>query len=154
MPAKAPLTPVLKQARRGANALTELEEALVRGRFARCGPGATAVAASFYARLFELESGLPPPAGDAAAQCRKLVAMLGKALADVHRLNVLFPPASRSSHYDARDQHLASVGADALWRLSGTFGDALTPAMLDAWTGAYRELAGAMREGADGAAAL
>jgi hemoglobin-like flavoprotein len=138
----------------GDVALTELQEFLIRGGFEKSAPGATAIAANFYARLFERNPAMRLRlVGALAAQAGQLVAMLEIALADVYRLNVLFPPTVRSSHYDARDQHMASVGADALWRLREAFGDALAPAMLEAWTGAYRELASAMREGADGVAA-
>ena len=131
-------------------ALTELQEFLLRGSFEKSAPSATAIAANFYARLFECD---PAMRTRFAGQGRQLIAILEIALADVYRLNALFPPDVRSPHYDARDQHLASVGADALWRLNETFGDALAPAMCAAWTGAYRELAGAMRECANGAAA-
>jgi hemoglobin-like flavoprotein len=135
-------------------ALSELQEFLIRGGFEKSAPSATAIAATFYVRLFECDPVMRLRlVGALAAQARQLVAMLEIALADVCRLNALFPPAVRSPHYDARDQHLASVGADALWRLREAFGDALAPAMLDAWTGAYRELGSAKREGADGAAA-
>jgi hemoglobin-like flavoprotein len=140
--------------RQGMNALTELQEFLIRGGFEKSAPSATAIAANFYARLFECDPAMRLLlAGDAARQADKLVATLEIALADVHRLNALFPPAVCSAHYDARDQHVASVGADALWRLSQAFGDALAPAMLEAWTGAYQELASAIREGANGVAA-
>ena len=134
--------------------MTELHEFLIRNGFGKSAPSATAMAANFYARLFERDPTMRLLlAGDAAAQAGKLVAMLEIALADVHRLNVLFPPAVRSPHYDARDQHLAEVGADTLWRIGEAFGDALAPAMLEAWTGAYCELARAMREGAASVAA-
>ena len=134
--------------------MTELQEILIRRRFEKSAPRVTAIAANFYARLFECDPAMRLLlAGDAARQADRLIAMLEMALADVHRLNALFPPAVRLPHYDARDQHMASVGADGLWRLNEAFGDALAPAMLEAWTGAYRELASAMREGANGVAA-
>src|SRR5260370_17377099 len=69
------------------------QQALVRESFKKVVPISVTAASLFYGRLFELNPKLRPLfKGDLAEQGRKLMAMLGMVVADVHRLRSLLPP--------------------------------------------------------------
>lgn len=133
--------------------MTEEQQALIRGSFAKVAPNAEAVAATFYARLFQLDPGLRPLfKGDMAAQGRKLMTMIGGAVASVDNLAAVVPAVEqlgvRHLQYGVKDADYDTVGAALLWTLRQGLGDEFTPQMHDAWAECYGILAGVMKQAA------
>jgi hemoglobin-like flavoprotein len=133
--------------------MTEEQQALVRDSFASVAPDAEAVAAAFYARLFELDPGLRPLfKADMAAQVRKLMAMIGTAVANLGNLGEIIPAVQRlgerHQRYGVKDADYDTVGSALLWTLQQGLGEAFTPATREAWTTAYVTLAGVMKQAA------
>jgi hemoglobin-like flavoprotein len=133
--------------------VTEEQQALVRSSFASIAPSAEAVAAQFYARLFELDPSLRPLfKGDMAAQGQKLMAMIGVAVANLHRLDAVIPAiaqlGARHRGYGVTEAHYATVGAALIWTLQQGLGDAFDDTMRAAWTQCYVTVAGVMKAGA------
>jgi nitric oxide dioxygenase len=138
--------------------MTEEQQELVRSSFAQIAPSAEAVAAMFYARLFELDPKLRTLfKGDMTAQGRKLMAMIGTAVANLHQLDTVVPAVQalgvRHAGYGVTDADYDTVAAALLWTLQQGLADAYTPAMQEAWTQCYVTLAGVMKQAAGGAAA-
>ena len=72
--------------------MTEDQQDLVRSSFASIAPNAAAVAATIYARLFELDPALRPLfRGEIAAQGHKLMAMITTAVDNLHNLDTVIP---------------------------------------------------------------
>ena len=72
--------------------MTPEAQRLVRESFAKVAPIAPAAAAMFYDRLFELDPALRPLfKGDMAEQGRKLMSMIGVAVANLGKLDVILP---------------------------------------------------------------
>jgi nitric oxide dioxygenase len=115
---------------------------LVQESFARVVPIAATAADLFYDRLFEIAPHLRPmfPA-DLAEQKKKLMAMLGTAVASLNRLDTLVPVlralGQRHARYGVKAEHYASVGSALLWTLEKGLGAAFTPDVKDAWATAY-----------------
>jgi hemoglobin-like flavoprotein len=133
--------------------MTEEQQTLIRSSFASIAPRADAVAAMFYARLFELDPSLRPLfTGDMAAQGRKLLAMIGTAVANLHRLDAVVPAVAqlgeRHLGYGVKDSDYDTVAAALLWTLQQGLGDAFTDATRLAWTECYLTLAGVMKAAA------
>ncbi len=133
--------------------MTEGQQNLVRSSFAPIAPNAPAVAATFYARLFELDPALRPLfKGDMGAQGRKLMAMIKTAVDNLHNLGTVIPAIEqlgrRHVGYGVTNQHYDTVGSALLWTLEQGLGDAFTPATRAAWTECYLTLAGIMQQAA------
>jgi hemoglobin-like flavoprotein len=133
--------------------MTEDQQDLVRNSFAAIAPNAAVVAATFYARLFELDPALRPLfKGDMAAQGRKLMAMIATAVSNLHNLGTVIPAVEqlgvRHVGYGVTDQHYDTVASALLWTLEQGLGDAFTPATRAAWTECYITLAGVMQQAA------
>jgi hemoglobin-like flavoprotein len=131
--------------------MTDEQQALIRGSFAQVAPNAEAVAAMFYARLFELDPKLRILfKGDMAAQGRKLMAMIGTAVANLHQLDTVVPTVAqlgaRHVGYGVTDADYDTVAAALLWTLEQGLGEAYTPEMQAAWTACYVTLAGVMKQ--------
>ncbi len=136
--------------------MTEEQQALIRDSFAKVAPNAATVAATFYARLFELDPGLRPLfKGDMGAQGRKLMAMIGTAVANLHQLDTVVPAiqqlGERHVGYGVKDADYATVGSALLWTLQQGLGADFTPATREAWTECYTTLAGVMQQAAHAA---
>lgn len=72
--------------------MTPEQIALVRDSFAKVAPIAPAAASVFYDRLFVLDPALRPLfKGDMVEQGRKLMAMIGTAVANLDRLGDITP---------------------------------------------------------------
>jgi hemoglobin-like flavoprotein len=72
--------------------MTPESQRLVRESFAKVAPIAPAAAAIFYDRLFALDPALRPLfKGDMAEQGRKLMSMIGTAVADLGQLDAIVP---------------------------------------------------------------
>lgn len=137
--------------------MTSTEISLVKESFRKVLPIADQAAALFYTRLFELDPSLRALFhGDMAEQGRKLMHMLGMAVAGLDRLEQLVPAVRalglRHAGYRVRDEHYETVGEALLWTLGRGLGAAFTPEMQAAWAKTYWTLAETMKAGArDGA---
>lgn len=133
--------------------MTPEQQTLVRDSFAKVAPIAPAAAAMFYDRLFMLDPSLRPLfKGDMTEQGRKLIDMIGTAVANLHRLDEITPAVrqlgQRHGGYGVKPSHYATVATALLWTLEQGLGAAFTPATRDAWVTCYTTLAGEMQTAA------
>jgi hemoglobin-like flavoprotein len=133
--------------------MTPESQRLVRDSFAKVAPIAPAAASMFYARLFVLDPSLRPLfKGDMAEQGRKLMTMIGTAIANLHRLDSIVPAVRdlgrRHGGYGVQPAHYNTVVTALLWTLEQGLGDEFTPATRDAWVECYTVLARTMQEAA------
>ena len=128
---------------------------LVQTSFAQVAPIAPTAADLFYGRLFEIAPEVRAMfPDDLSGQKKKLMAMLGTAVAGLSRLDTLLPAVralgQRHAGYGVSAEQYAPVGAALLWTLEKGLGDEFTAETRDAWAATYRVLAGAMIEAANG----
>src|SRR6266700_3741787 len=102
--------------------MTPEQISLVRESFAKVSPIAPAAAAMFYERLFALDPSLRTLfKGDINEQGRKLMAMIGTAVANLDRLEAIVPAVRdlgrRHAGYRVEDTHYDTVAAALLWTL-------------------------------------
>jgi hemoglobin-like flavoprotein len=122
---------------------------LVQKSFQKIVPIAGTAADLFYDRLFEIapETRSLFPA-DLAGQKKKLMAMLGTAVTNLHQLDTIFPAVKalgeRHQGYGVTAEQYAPVGAALLWTLEQGLGADFTSETKAAWTEAYTALAGIM----------
>ncbi len=133
--------------------MTPENQAYVRASFAKVAEIAPQAAAIFYGRLFDLDPALKPLfKGDMNEQGRKLMAMIGTAVANLDRLDTIVPAvqALGRAHvtYGVKPAHYDTVGAALLWTLGQGLGDAFTLPVEAAWTEAYTVLATVMKDAA------
>ncbi|MBI3199301.1 MAG: hemin receptor [Rhodospirillales bacterium] len=127
---------------------------LVQTSFAQVAPIAATAADLFYGRLFEIAPQVRAMfPDDLSGQKKKLMAMLGTAVAGLSHLDTLLPAVralgQRHAGYGVTAEHYAPVGAALLWTLEKGLGEAFTDDVENAWTTAYTILAGAMIEAAN-----
>ena len=122
---------------------------LVQASFKKVVPIAGTAADLFYDRLFEIAPevrALFPD--DMTEQKKKLMAMLGTAVASLHKLDTILPAVQalgqRHKGYGVTADQYAPVGAALLWTLEKGLGPDFTPETKAAWTEAYTALAGVM----------
>jgi hemoglobin-like flavoprotein len=130
--------------------MTPEQQTLVRGSFAKVAPIAAQAAAMFYDRLFALDPALRPLfKGDMTEQGQKLMAMIGTAVANLHRLGDIVPAVRdlgrRHGGYGVKDADYDTVAGALLWTLEQRLGADFTPATRDAWVACYGVLAGEMK---------
>jgi len=133
--------------------MTEDQKALVRSSFERIAPNAQPVAALFYDRLFTIDPSLKSLfKGDMNEQGRKLMSMIGVAVANLDNLNAIVPAiqqlGARHAGYGVPTESYATVGAALLWTLEQGLGPDYTPEMAQAWTDCYTTVATVMQQGA------
>jgi len=133
--------------------MTEDQKILIRSSFARIAPEALAVAALFYGRLFTLDPTLQPLfKGDMQEQGRKLMSMIGVAVANLDNLEAIVPAVqqlgARHAGYGVPNESYTTVGAALLWTLEQGLGADYTPEMAQAWTDCYTTVAAVMQQGA------
>ena len=133
--------------------MTPDSQRLVRESFAKVAPIAPAAAAMFYDRLFVLDPSLRPLfKGDMDEQGRKLMTMIGTAVANLHRLDAVVRTVRdlgrRHAGYGVQPSHYNTVASALLWTLEQGLGDDFTPATRQAWIECYTVLAGTMQEAA------
>jgi hemoglobin-like flavoprotein len=133
--------------------MTPENQALVRDSFAKVAPIAPQAAALFYDRLFVLDPTLRPLfKGDMNDQGRKLMAMIGTAVANLGKLETIVPAVQdlgrRHATYGVPPASYDTVAAALLWTLGQGLGDAFTPPVEAAWTEAYTILATVMKDAA------
>jgi hemoglobin-like flavoprotein len=123
---------------------------LVQASFKKVVPIAGTAADLFYDRLFEIAPAVRPmfPA-NLVEQKKKLIAMLGTAVHNLHKLETIAPAVQdlgrRHKGYGVTDEHYAPVGAALLWTLEKGLGADFTSDVKVAWTEAYTALAGVMK---------
>ena len=92
--------------------------------------------------------------GDMNAQGRKLMAMIGTAVANLHRLEDIVPAVRdlgrRHGGYGVKDTDYDTVAGALLWTLEQGLGADFTPATKEAWTICYTVLASEMKTAATG----
>jgi hemoglobin-like flavoprotein len=133
--------------------MTEDQKKLIRSSFAQIAPNAQAVAAQFYERLFILDPTLKPLfKGDMTDQGRKLMAMIGIAVAHLDRLDEIVPAVqqlgARHAGYGVPTESYDTVGAALAWTLAQGLGDDFTSEMAAAWSDCYATIAAVMQQGA------
>jgi hemoglobin-like flavoprotein len=132
--------------------MTEDQKALVRASFTRIAPDAQAVAALFYDQLFALDPTLKPLfKGDMKEQGRKLMGMIGVAVAHLDDLDAIIPAVralgARHAGYGVPPHSYATVGAALALTLAQGLGADYTPDMARAWSDCYATLAAVMQQG-------
>jgi hemoglobin-like flavoprotein len=132
--------------------MTPNQITLVQTSFAKVAPIAGVAADLFYDRLFEIAPDvrrLFP--SDLAEQKKKLMAMLGTAVAGLKRPDALLPAVralgQRHAGYGVEAGHFAPVGAALIWTLEQGLGAAFTAEVRDAWVEVYGVLSKTMIEG-------
>lgn len=138
--------------------MNKSEISLVQESWKKVLPIREVAAELFYNRLFELDPSLRSLfRGDMKEQGRKLMTMIGTAVAGLNRPDVLFPAVQhlgrRHVGYGVRDDHYNTVAAALLDTLAKGLGDAFTPEVKGAWTTVYGVLATTMKDAAQGKAA-
>jgi hemoglobin-like flavoprotein len=129
--------------------MTPQQVELVQTSFKKVVPIAGTAADLFYDRLFEIAPETRPmfPA-DLKEQKVKLMAMLGTAITNLHKLDTILPAVKalgeRHKGYGVTAAHYAPVGAALLWTLEKGLGPDFTPEVKAAWTETYSALAGVM----------
>jgi hemoglobin-like flavoprotein len=122
---------------------------LVQTSFKKVVPIAATAADLFYDRLFEIAPEVRPMfPQDMKEQKVKLMAMLGTAVTNLHKLDTILSAVKalgqRHKGYGVTAAHYAPVGAALLWTLEKGLGADFTPEVKEAWTETYTALAGVM----------
>jgi len=126
--------------------MTPNAQRLVRESFARIAPKAAAAAVMFYDRLFVLDPSLRPLfKGDPTEQGRKLMTMIGTAVANLHQLHTIVPTVQDLGRRHAGYGVYETVAAALLWTLEQGLGSYFTPETREAWIECYTTLASTMR---------
>ena len=131
--------------------MTPAQKSLVQSTWKQVVPLADAAAIMFYDRLFEIDPTTKPlfRQTDMAHQRKKLIQIIGTAVASLERLDALVPVVEdlgrRHAGYGVDDKHYDSVGAALLWTLERGLGKEWTPEVAEAWTTTYGLLSGVMR---------
>lgn len=133
--------------------MTTREIQLVQTSFRQIVPIAEQTAALFYARLFELDPGLRALFhGSMQEQGRKLMSILGTAVASLDQIELILPTLRelglRHARSGVHESHYATVGTALLWALEKGLGPAFTPEARQAWALVYAMLSGIMIEAA------
>ena len=132
--------------------MTPKHVALVQTSFAKVAPIAGVAADLFYDRLFEIAPDVRRMfSNNLAEQKKKLMTMLGIAVAGLSKPEVLLPVVralgARHAGYGVAARHFAPVGAALIWTLEKGLGEAFTPEVKAAWVEVYSVLSHAMIAG-------
>ena len=126
---------------------------LIKETFRMVAPSADAVAATFYARLFELDPSLRPMFSSSLAERdRKLMQVLGAAVGMLDRPETLIPVLEslerRHGGYGIRGEHFETVGAALLLTLGQGLEAAFTTEVCEAWASLYQLVSTTMQNAA------
>ena len=126
---------------------------LVQESFAQVQKISSTAASLFYGKLFELDPTVKPLfRGDLIEQGQKLMTMLGVAVANLTKPDVVLPAlkqlGERHAGYGVADAHYATVGTALLWTLEQGLGSAFTTEVRAAWTDVYTLVADTMKAAA------
>lgn len=131
--------------------MTPTQKSLVQSTWKQIAPLAGPAAIMFYDRLFEIDPSTKPlfRQTDMEHQRKKLIQIIGTAVASLDRLDALVPVVEdlgrRHAGYGVEDKHYESVGAALLWTLERGLGKDWTPQVAEAWTETYGLLSGVIR---------
>ena len=133
--------------------MTPQDKLLVQQTWESVKPISEHAAELFYGRLFELDPSLKPLfKSDMKEQGKKLMQMIGVAVASLDKLDELVPAVEdlgrRHVDYGVVDEHYDTVGDALLWTLGQGLGDAFTDEVKAAWTEVYTVLASTMKAAA------
>jgi hemoglobin-like flavoprotein len=133
--------------------MNEMQVALVQESWKKVLPIREQAAEIFYGKLFDRDPSLRALfKGDMAEQGRKLMAMIGTAVAGLSRPTELIPAVqalgARHGGYGVRDEHYNTVAAALLDTLHAGLGEAFTADVKEAWTTVYGVLASTMKDAA------
>ena len=133
--------------------ITAEQKELVQSNWKDVAPISETAADLFYTKLFELDPAVRSMfKGDMKEQGRKLMQMLGVAVAGLDNLGELTPAVAalgkRHVGYGVADKHYDTVGAALLWTLDQGLGEKFTAESKEAWTLVYTTLAGVMKDAA------
>ena len=133
--------------------MTPVQVALVQESWKQVAPISDAAAGLFYGKLFELDPSLSKLfKGDMTEQGRKLMTMIGGAVAGLSSLDQLVPTVQalgrRHAGYGVRDADYDTVATALVWTLGEGLGDAFTPEVKAAWIETYGLLASTMKDAA------
>jgi hemoglobin-like flavoprotein len=134
--------------------MTALQIVLVQDSFAALAKNADATADVFYSKLFTADPSLRPMfRGDLKEQARKLMRMIGVAVAGLNRLETIVPVVEdlgrRHAGYGVRDSHYDLVGETLIATLAEALGPKFTAEVQEAWAAAYGVLASTMMRAAN-----
>ncbi len=129
--------------------MTPQQIALVQESWEKVVPIAETAADIFYKTLFELDPALRPLfPDDLAEQKKKLMAMLGRVIPSLHKLDTLLDAVAdlgaRHAGYGVEPSQYDTVGKALLSTLAAGLGDDFDIQTRHAWTAAYSILAGTM----------
>ena len=132
--------------------MTPQQIELVQTSFQKVVPIAGTAADLFYDRLFETAPDVRRMfPNDLAEQKKKLMTMLGTAVAGLSKLEALLPVVralgARHAGYGVTAEHFAPVGAALIWTLEQGLGDGFTPDVKAAWVEVYGVLSRTMIDG-------
>jgi hemoglobin-like flavoprotein len=130
--------------------MNENQIALVQESWKKVLPIREVAAELFYGKLFELDPTLRALfRGDMVEQGRKLMTMIGTAVAGLSRLDQLVPAVellgARHVGYGVQDHHYDTVAAALLDTLQKGLGEGFTAEVKEAWVAVYGVLAGTMK---------
>jgi hemoglobin-like flavoprotein len=133
--------------------MTPQQVTLVQDSFAKVRPIADTAADLFYGRLFEIAPGVRAMfPEDMRDQKKKLMAMLGLAVTNLHKPDTVVPAlqALGRQHvaFGTQAAHYAPVGEALLWTLEQGLGPDFTPEVREAWTETYGLVARVMQDAA------
>jgi hemoglobin-like flavoprotein len=126
--------------------MTPAQQALVQSSFAKVLPIADTAASLFYEDLFRRDPRLRALfKEDMADQRRKLMAMIGTAVANLDNWATIAPAVAalgeRHAAYGAKIEDYDTVGKALIATLQKGLGDAFTPAVKEAWLACYAAVA-------------
>ncbi|MGD9879806.1 MAG: globin family protein [Reyranella sp.] len=134
--------------------MNSMQIALVQTSFAKVAPIAATAADLFYGRLFEIAPQIRPMfPEDLTEQKRKLMAMLGTAVAGLSHLDTMLSTVRalgrRHAGYGVTEEHYGLVASALLWTLEQGLGEDFTFEVEEAWAIAYSVLSTTMIEAAN-----
>ncbi|GJD75530.1 globin family protein [Methylobacterium goesingense] len=133
--------------------MTPQQVTLVQDSFAKVRPIADTAADLFYGRLFEIAPGVRAMfPEDMREQKKKLMAMLGLAVTNLHKPDTVVPALQTLGRqhvaFGTQAAHYAPVGEALLWTLEQGLGPDFTPEVREAWTETYGLVARVMQDAA------
>jgi len=133
--------------------MNDTHVALVQQSWKKVLPIREKAAEIFYANLFTRDPALRPLfKGDMVEQGKKLMTMIGTAVAGLSRPDELIPAVKalgvRHGGYGVRDEHYDTVAGALLDTLQAGLGDAFTADVKGAWVAVYTVLADTMKAAA------
>ncbi|WP_299375232.1 globin family protein [uncultured Kiloniella sp.] len=131
--------------------MTPKQVALVQKTFKSVAAISEQAAELFYGRLFELDPSLKRLfKGDMKEQGRKLMAVIGVAVASLNNLEKIIPTVqklgAKHAGYGVKEADYATVANALLWTLEKGLGPDFTAEVKVAWTETYQTLASVMIE--------